>query len=242
MTDMIQVIVTLLGHNPISLDGLERILKEHGFEIAGSGNNIAALAARFGNNDLAKGRVHIVIIDGPSESLGAANLSEISAAFPDARVVVLSDTFDFAVMVDCFREGAVGYIVKVSSDALVGSLRLIAMGEKVMPSNLAELLPKHPTVNTAPGVAASIEQAGLSARETEILTCLVSGLPNKVISRKLSISEATVKVHVKAILRKLGVQNRTQAAIWAIGDERGDAGPALVGYPNSTNGSSMSYN
>jgi two-component system nitrate/nitrite response regulator NarL len=55
-------------------------------------------------------------------------------------------------------------------------------------------------------------------REVQILACLVAGHPNKVISRQLAISEATVKVHVKAILRKVGVQNRTQAAIWAMSE------------------------
>jgi len=62
-------------------------------------------------------------------------------------------------------------------------------------------------------------------RELEILACLVSGHPNKIISRQLEISEATVKVHVKAILRKIGVQNRTQAAIWAVGERLGDNSP-----------------
>jgi two-component system nitrate/nitrite response regulator NarL len=55
----------------------------------------------------------------------------------------------------------------------------------------------------------------LSSRETEILYCLTKGSPNKVIARQLNLCEATVKVHIKAILRKIGVFNRTQAAIWA---------------------------
>nr|WP_281377252.1 LuxR C-terminal-related transcriptional regulator [Stakelama sediminis] len=63
----------------------------------------------------------------------------------------------------------------------------------------------------------SLEQANLSDREQQVLRCLMVGYPNKIISRHLNISEATVKVHVKAILRKLRVSNRTQAAIWASG-------------------------
>ena len=55
----------------------------------------------------------------------------------------------------------------------------------------------------------------LSAREAQILGCLREGAPNKLIARKLGITEATIKVHVKAILRKIGVTNRTQAAMWA---------------------------
>jgi two-component system nitrate/nitrite response regulator NarL len=55
----------------------------------------------------------------------------------------------------------------------------------------------------------------LSVREREILSCLREGAPNKLIARKLEITEATIKVHVKAILRKIGAANRTQAAMWA---------------------------
>jgi two-component system nitrate/nitrite response regulator NarL len=56
----------------------------------------------------------------------------------------------------------------------------------------------------------------LSSRESEILQCLMQGAPNKVIARKLDVAEATVKVHIKAILRKIRVANRTQAAMWAV--------------------------
>ena len=56
----------------------------------------------------------------------------------------------------------------------------------------------------------------LSPRETSILRCLIEGASNKCIARKIDITEATVKVHIKAILRKIRVQNRTQAAIWGI--------------------------
>jgi two-component system nitrate/nitrite response regulator NarL len=55
----------------------------------------------------------------------------------------------------------------------------------------------------------------LSPREIQILNCLKEGAPNKAIARKLDITEATIKVHVKAILRKIGASNRTQAAMWA---------------------------
>ncbi len=58
--------------------------------------------------------------------------------------------------------------------------------------------------------------ATLSGRENQILECLVNGLPNKLIARQLNMAEATVKVHLKALLRKLKARNRTQAAIWAI--------------------------
>ena len=72
----------------------------------------------------------------------------------------------------------------------------------------------------------------ITTREAEILRCLVDGAPNKMIARKLDVAEATVKVHVKAILRKIGVANRTQAAMWAsqhLGHEECTAVAELAG-------------
>jgi two-component system nitrate/nitrite response regulator NarL len=120
-------------------------------------------------------------------------------------------------MVDAFRAGADGYILKeIGCDSLIESLRLIKLGEKVMPSELVRHLPQHsmaPNSSTEP--EANLAEL-LSEREIETLRCLVLGYANKVIAYRLYISEATVKVHVKAVLRKLMVQNRTQAAIWAV--------------------------
>jgi two-component system nitrate/nitrite response regulator NarL len=65
-----------------------------------------------------------------------------------------------------------------------------------------------------------LQSAGISGRERDIMHCLVSGQSNKLIARELNISEATVKVHVKALLRKMRVANRTQAAIWALNTMR----------------------
>jgi len=214
------VIVSLLGRNPIAREGLERILVEQGFEVAGIGTDAFALSGVVGPPDPDIDLVHLILVDGLVDSLGSSITHTLSNEFPTARMIILSDTFDFEVMVECFRQGAYGYIVKnICSTSLVASLNLVAMGEKVMPSNLAEVLPRHPSINTSAATSQSIETAGLSLREVQILSCLVAGHPNKVISRQLGISEATVKVHVKAILRKVGVQNRTQAAIWAVGEK-----------------------
>ena len=89
------------------------------------------------------------------------------------------------------------------------------LGQKVMPTELAAAL-----INGAAGVqpvnGKSVESYGLSERELEILRCLVNGDANKVIANRLDITEATVKVHMKSLLRKIKAGNRTQAAIWAL--------------------------
>ena len=103
----------------------------------------------------------------------------------------------------------------MSSEALVVSLRLVDLGEKVFPTKLATMITSGQIDPTAAEVRASSVK-GLSKREGEIMRCLVHGESNKVIARQLGITEATVKVHLKAVLRKLNVSNRTQAAIWAV--------------------------
>jgi two-component system nitrate/nitrite response regulator NarL len=90
------------------------------------------------------------------------------------------------------------------------------MGEKVLPSQFAQNLGKREFRSGRGDWLANIATLNLSDREIQIMRYLVLGCPNKVISRRLGISEATVKVYVKAILRKLQVTNRTQAAIWAV--------------------------
>jgi two-component system, NarL family, nitrate/nitrite response regulator NarL len=108
--------------------------------------------------------------------------------------------------------GADGYLMKdVSPEALLQSLELVMMGEKVFPTNLAAMLFE---LNNASSPVNSVR--GLSPREQEILRALVTGSSNKLIAIKLGITEATVKVHLKTLLRKIDVNNRTQAAIWAM--------------------------
>lgn len=167
-------------------------------------------------------------------SLAATRLrSNGFTIFPGAakRYVILhalTDTGQMARHRDAvireFATGSIdGYLVKeLSCDRLAGALRLTALGEKVLPSQIAASLGRAPAISRCWDGATN--GSNLTTREVDILRCLVEGEANKVISRRLSIADATVKVHIKAILRKLRVRNRTQAAIWAVG--RGLAGEA----------------
>jgi two-component system nitrate/nitrite response regulator NarL len=101
----------------------------------------------------------------------------------------------------------------LSADAFVRSLRLICSGERVFPRDLAlQRRPEAASSGTKPGY----NGFHLSPREKEILSYLVAGDSNKAIARCLGITEATVKVHLKSVQRKIRVENRTQAAIWAL--------------------------
>jgi two-component system nitrate/nitrite response regulator NarL len=103
----------------------------------------------------------------------------------------------------------------ISKEVLTHSLRLILLGETVFPSQLATAWATGQLrQNASSDVGKALEV--LTQREAEILGCLTEGSPNKMIARQLGITEATVKIHVKSLIRKIGVQNRTQAALWAI--------------------------
>lgn len=140
------------------------------------------------------------------------DLQQLRSAYPGAHIVVLASDFAVDALRDTMNAGADGYLMKdVSPEALLQSLELVMMGEKVFPTNLASMLLN---LDSTPLALKSIR--GLSPREQEILQALVTGASNKLIAIKLGITEATVKVHLKTLLRKIDVNNRTQAAIWAM--------------------------
>jgi two-component system nitrate/nitrite response regulator NarL len=142
----------------------------------------------------------------------AGDLHRLRDIHPDARIVVLASDLTVEALREAMNAGADGFLMKeVSPEALLQSLELVMLGEKVYPTNLASMLLD---LTSAPTPLNSIR--GLSSREREILQLLVTGASNKLIAIRLGIAEATVKVHLKALLRKIDVNNRTQAAIWAM--------------------------
>src|SRR5262249_8471445 len=134
-----------------------------------------------------------------------------------ARIVVIGDGCDCATVRQALALGASGYLARqVSYEPLILMLELVSMGEKVLPTEFVEDFASNGHVTPITKWDDVKARNNLSEREIGILRCLVEGDANKVIARKLGIAEATVKVHVKAILRKLHVLNRTQAAIWVV--------------------------
>jgi two-component system nitrate/nitrite response regulator NarL len=199
----------LISPNEISREGLSYILESRQFNIVGSYNTSGE------TSDL--GPDVLVVVDFPNAEDQLGEIVQLKALNPTVKAVVLSEHFDLKIMIDCFAAGAQGYIVKsMKSKPLVMALRLAALGEKVLPPDLVDVL-GHQTLDKPLTTEAEhdIEDAKLSIREFDVLCCLMAGYSNKVIARQLSVCEATIKVHVKAILRKLKVRNRTQAAIWA---------------------------
>lgn len=153
-----------------------------------------------------------LILLGITEQTDEDAVAILRGLFPEARIVVLSQDIGLARMGKMFDQGANGYLVKsISPEALVQSLNLVMAGQNVYPSELAMLITRGPAEQ--PQARSS---RGLSEREHQILQGLLRGESNKMIALKLGITEATVKVHLKSLLRKINVRNRTQAAIWAM--------------------------
>jgi two-component system nitrate/nitrite response regulator NarL len=159
----------------------------------------------------------LVVIDSPLDlEHEIAVLTDINRAFPEIGVLVLADRVDGPHMSRVLRTGARGFLPKsISLSTLRLLLQLTALGENLF---TAPLLPTNRAV--ASKTVASHDQGYLSAplseRELEILDCLGTGFSNKAIAEELGVAEATVKVHIKSVMRKINVKNRTQAAVWII--------------------------
>jgi two-component system nitrate/nitrite response regulator NarL len=166
------------------------------------------------------------VVGGSTPAERVASVRDITQEYTSARIVVIGDHSEPSEVLAVLEAGASGYLrEQMSCEALVKALELVILGETVLPAQCIKQLPAriHPVHESArmlprpqPANAVQLSEVALSTREAAILHHLVHGASNKVIALRLAITEATVKVHIKAILRKIRVKNRTQAAIWAM--------------------------
>jgi len=141
---------------------------------------------------------------------GLSALRALRERVPDARVLVLTSYADDAQLFAAMEAGAAGYMLKdVEPDALAAAIREVAAGRPALHPQVARRLMRQGP-QAAPGLA------DLTARERDVLRLIVEGLANKEIAARLRIGEKTVKTHVSRVLGKLGVLDRTQAAVLAI--------------------------
>lgn len=149
---------------------------------------------------------------------GLEALSRMRETLPALPVVVVSAAADTKSVLAALDLGAMGYIPKTSPrDVLLGAVRLVASGGIYVPVEAVKAReatePVPPAAGERAAAAKTMAELGLSSRQCEVLELLLKGLPNKLIARKLDISENTAKIHVSAVLRVLGVATRTQALI-----------------------------
>jgi two-component system nitrate/nitrite response regulator NarL len=222
----------IVGSNNLFREGLSRILGAADFHIldAITGVNAAAL------DTIAVHDGVLFILDaGDGSNAVLEQIKLIKARNPMWHVVVLDNTNQLINIASVYRAGVSAYLANVATSvAFIKFLELVMLGETILPAAffpfaLDQASDESATVSRADGceckgdlekqLIAAVGGAPmpqLSLREKVVLRCIIEGGSNKMIARKIAISEATVKVHVKSILRKIRVHSRTQAAIWGM--------------------------
>lgn len=201
MNDLIDTLII----EPVCLvrDGIHRLLSEPPFRVAATLASVPEGEMR----ETIDGPPRLIILGLAAGHLQVSAVAEVRRLFPRARIAVLVDRFDREEMDEAVRLGACAYLLRtLSTRAFLGALT-IAVTEEMM------VLAHRDQPEKAP---AASPLSLLSPREMTILGSLKEGDSNKLIARKLDIAEATVKCHVKMILRKLNVKSRFEAAIWAM--------------------------
>jgi two-component system, NarL family, response regulator LiaR len=144
---------------------------------------------------------------------GVEATRRIRAARPEAKIIVLTSFAEEDKIFPAIRAGAAGYLLKdVKPAELADTIRAVARGE----SRLAPDVTRKLMSGIAAGPAGQEQAEVLTDREAEVLGCLAGGLSNKEIAARLFIAEKTVKTHISNILAKLGMSDRTQAAVYAV--------------------------
>ncbi|AHE99567.1 two-component system response regulator NarL [Thioalkalivibrio paradoxus] len=211
MPEAVRVLV--IDDHPLFRRGARHLMDiEAGFEVVGeasSGREGLDLALKL-VPDLILLDLNMTDMDG-TETLGALREAGI-----DARVVMLTVSDEEEDLVAALRAGADGYLLKhTEPEELLRQLRQVLSGRLILTDELTERLAEAMRRKPPPG-----ERGMLTRREQEVLDQIAAGLSNKQIARELGLSEGTVKVHVKHLLKKLGMHSRLEAALWVVEQQK----------------------
>jgi two-component system, NarL family, nitrate/nitrite response regulator NarL len=214
----------IVDRSTLFRSGLGHLLKGSRYRVLASLTGPAELQ---GVNIPAGPTLFILNVDDAWQGGGKVVL-DIKAQHPEGRIVLMGASFASQQLQIVMRTGADACLLTtITFDALIKSLDLIMLGKSVLsaglrlfadeaepvPAEMHRLVQHLETARAAEPV--SRPRAELSPRERQILQCLTQGESNKAIAFRFCMTESTVKAHMKAILRKIGASNRTQAAIWA---------------------------
>lgn len=205
--------ILLADDQSLFRDGLRILLStQQDFEVVGeatNGEEALRLAARL--------RPHIVLMDMRMPVLGGVETTRrLHETLPDCRVIVLTTFDDDELLFEGLRAGAVGYLLKaVSTPRLLEAIRTVARGESILePSVTAKVVAEFARLSNQ-SIRPQPLLSPLSEREIEVLRLVARGATNREIAATLFIAEGTVRNHLTNILGKLGVSDRTQAAVKA---------------------------
>ena len=214
--------LAVLAPSPLLRAGLAALLCIMGFEPVEEAADLRDLKRRA--NDAQRPEMLLIGLQQKDEEL-AGLMQEIKIWAPQAKVVFLAPAFDITALSACFAAGAAGYLLEdISRDGLQHSLSLVSAGENIFPSELANALSI--TAELGGPDKTKDELRNLDATELDILRRVANGESNSFIGNKLGLREAEISAHIKHILRKLRLSNRTQAALWGVA--RGLAAPSAA--------------
>jgi two-component system, NarL family, response regulator DevR len=201
--------ILIADDHPIMRQGLRDLIRsEPGLELVGEASNGYEMLQRAQelNPD-----VYIIDLVMPGKS-GIETIVELRAANPKARILILSSFSDKEEIRKAIQAGALGYILKIAHPKeLIRAIWKVSMNEPAFSDTLAlDLFYKDTQVDLGPGGQL------LTKRELTLLKLLGRGLTNKEIAEKMFIGENSVKVYVSRLLKKLNLENRTQAALYAV--------------------------
>lgn len=201
----------LIDDHPMLRSGLKQLiaLDERLQVVAEAGNGIDGLTlAQLHDPDL-------ILLDLNMPGLnGLDTLTQLREIALSGRVVVFSVSDNEEDVISALKRGADGYLLKdMEPEDLLKALHQAAAGQIVLSEALTPILVAR-LREAQPGQRRDINQ--LTRREREILQLISDGMTNKAIARKLDISESTVKVHVKYLLKKMNLKSRLEAAVWAL--------------------------
>jgi two-component system, NarL family, response regulator LiaR len=205
--------VLLVDDHDLFRTGLRNLLEEQGVVIAGeaaTGSEALRLVRETAPD------VVVMDLNMPGMS-GVDATRHISRDAPLTRVIVLTISDQEQDVMDAILAGACGYLLKDASvQELMRGLEAAAVGESLISSHIAGKVLQHVRATTAAPEAAATIRAELSDREIDVLKLIANGKDNAMIAAELHISPKTVKNHISNILMKLQMENRIQAAVYAV--------------------------
>ena len=207
--------ILLVDDHPMMRRGLRDLLElENDLEVvaeAGNGEDAIALAQQT-EPDLILMDLNMPGIDGLETT---RRMRDVDI---DARIVMFTVSDEQGHVLEALRNGADGYLLKdMDAEQLIEQIRLAATGRMALSPELTHVLAE--AIRVRPKPTGQVPFSSLTKREKEVLRQIAKGQSNKMIARKLGITEGTVKVHVKNLLHKLGLRSRVEAAVWVLEHE-----------------------
>jgi DNA-binding NarL/FixJ family response regulator len=205
--------VLIVDDHDLFRTGLRNLLEEQGVQIVGE-----AATGTEAVKIVRERAPDVVVMDLNMPGMGGVEATRhITAVAPLTRVVMLTISEEDSDVMDAILAGACGYLLKDSSiQDLMAGIRAASLGESLISPNIAaKVLQRVRATSTQPEIANTI-RAELSDREIEVLKLIANGKDNAVIAADLHISPKTVKNHISNILMKLQIDNRIQAAVYAV--------------------------